>query len=115
MWRTTCNCVNATDIARREFKRQKLRRQILLAAIGIVVLAALTVGVTRLRPAAPSVERGAGWTDTVKHGSMLRQVRGPHSLVPTQEAALRECPFDKTRLAWRWLVAAPASTLRAHT
>jgi HlyD family secretion protein len=47
------------DIARPEFKRQKLRRQILLAAIGIVVLAALTVGVTRLKPAAPSVERGA--------------------------------------------------------
>ena len=77
MWRTTCHCVNAMDIARPEFKRQKLRRQILLAASGIVAIAALTVGVTRLRPAAPSVERGAVWTDTVKHGSMLRQVRGP--------------------------------------
>src|ERR1700732_3332269 len=83
---TTCHFVKAMDIARPEFKRQKLRRQILLAAIGIVVLAALTVGVTRLRPAAPSVERGAVWTDTVKHGSMLRHVRGPGSLVPTQEA-----------------------------
>src|SRR5258708_16916880 len=102
MWRTTCNCVNATDIARREFKRQKLRRQILLAAIGIVVLAALTVGVTRLRPAAPSVERGAVWTDTVKHGSMLRQVGGRGWLGPTHAAVRRGGPLEKPRIAWRW-------------
>src|SRR5258708_36533767 len=101
MWRTTCNCVNATDIARREFKRQKLRRQILLAAIGIVVLAALTVGVTRLRPAAPSVERGAVWTDTVKHGSMLRQGGGPGSRGPTPEAVPPGGPLGYTRLRWR--------------
>ena len=81
------------DIARPEFKRQKLRRQIVFAAIGVVVIAALTVGVSRLRPAAPSVERGTVWTDTVKHGSMLRQVRGPGSLVPSQEA-VRQIPAE---------------------
>src|ERR1700676_5534302 len=81
------------DIARPEFKSQKLRRQIFLAAIGIVVIAALTIGVTRLKPAAPSVERGTVWTDTVKHGSMLRQVRGPGSLVPAQEA-VRQIPAE---------------------
>ena len=81
------------DIARPEFKRQKLRRQIVLGVIGIVVIAAATVGVLRLRPAAPSVERGTVWTDTVKHGSMLRQVRGPGSLVPAQEA-VRQIPAE---------------------
>src|SRR5271167_603479 len=81
------------DIARPEFKRQKTRRQIVLAVIGIVVLTVLTVGIMRLRPAAPSVERGTVWTDTVKHGSMLRQVRGPGSLVPTQEA-VRQIPAE---------------------
>ena len=81
------------DIARPEFKRQKLRRQIVLGAIGLVVVVALTVGVSRLRPAAPSVERGTVWTDTVKHGSMLRQVRGPGSLVPSQEA-VRQIPAE---------------------
>src|ERR1700689_3643459 len=81
------------DIARPEFKRQKLRRQIVFGVIGIVVIAAATVGVMRLRPAAPSVERGTVWTDTVKHGSMLRQVRGPGSLVPTQEA-VRQIPAE---------------------
>lgn len=81
------------DIARPEFKRQKLRRQIVLGIIGVVVLAALTVGVMSLRPAAPSVERGTVWTDTVKHGSMLRQVRGPGTLTPTQES-VRQIPAE---------------------
>lgn len=81
------------DIARPEFKRQKLRRQIVLTVIGVVVIAALTVGVMRLRPAAPSVERGTVWTDTVKHGSMLRQVRGPGTLTPTQES-VRQIPAE---------------------
>lgn len=81
------------DIARPEFKRQKLRRQIVLAVIGVAVIAAVTVGVMRLRPAAPSVERGTVWTDTVKHGSMLRQVRGPGTLTPTQEA-VRQIPAE---------------------
>ena len=81
------------DIARPEFKRQKLRRQIVLAIIGVVVLAALTVGVMSLRPAAPSVERGVVWTDTVKRGSMLRQVRGPGTLTPTQES-VRQIPAE---------------------
>lgn len=55
----------------------------------IAVIAAVTVGVYRLRPAAPTVERGTVWTDTVKRGSMLRQVRGIGSLVPSQEAVLQ--------------------------
>src|SRR5580704_12754707 len=81
------------DIARPEFKRQKLRRQFVFGALGILVIVAVTVGVSRLRPAAPSVERGTVWTDTVKHGSMLRQVRGPGSLVPSQEA-VRQIPAE---------------------
>src|SRR5262249_23360730 len=74
------------DIARPEFKEQKRRRQIITASIVIVVVAAITVVVYRLRPAAPTVERGTVWTDSVKRGSMLRQVRGLGSLVPSQES-----------------------------
>src|SRR5579864_3724983 len=81
------------DIARPEFKRQKMRRQIVMAAVAVVAIAVATFGISRLRPAAPSVERGTVWTDTVKHGSMLRQVRGPGSLVPTQEA-VRQIPAE---------------------
>src|SRR5271163_1756087 len=81
------------DISRPEFKIQKRRRQTIIVAAVAVVIAAATVGVMRLRPAAPSVERATVWTDTVKRGPMLRQVRGPGSLVPSQEA-VRQIPAE---------------------
>jgi HlyD family secretion protein len=81
------------DIARPEFKHQKRRRQIILSAIGVVVLTAAAIGVSRLKPAAPVVDRGTVWTDTVKQGSLLRQVRGLGSLVPSQEA-VRQIPAE---------------------
>src|ERR1700719_319217 len=81
------------DIARPEFKQQKRRRQILWAVVGLVFLAAVTVGVSRLKPAAQEVERSTVWTDTVRRGPMLRQVRGLGSLVPTQEA-VRQIPAE---------------------
>src|SRR5215467_12056489 len=77
------------DIARPEFKQRKRRRQIALIVGIVVVVAILTAAVYRLKPAAPSVERGTVWTDTVKRGSMLRQVRGIGSLVPSQESVLQ--------------------------
>src|SRR5579859_659229 len=77
------------DIARPEFKQQKRRRYIILSAVGIVAVVAATIGVYRLRPAAPTVESGTVWTDSVKRGSMLRQVRGVGSLVPAQESVLQ--------------------------
>jgi HlyD family secretion protein len=72
------------DIARPEFKTQKRRRQLFILAAVILAVAAVSVGVSRLKPAAPTVERGTVWTDTVKRGPMLRQVRGLGTLVPTQ-------------------------------
>jgi len=53
--------------------------------IGAAIAAALlvaTVGIARLKPAAPQVERSSVWLDTVKRGEMLREVRGPGTLVP---------------------------------
>src|SRR5947207_15075141 len=81
------------DIARPEFKLQKRRRQIIWSAVGIVALAGATIGVTRLKPAAPEVERSTVWTDTVKRGPMLRQVRGLGSLIPSQEFT-RQIPAE---------------------
>jgi RND family efflux transporter MFP subunit len=77
------------DIARPEFRERKRRKQIAIAAGVLVVVAVLTFIVLRLRPAAPTVERGTVWTDSVKRGSMLRQVRGIGSLVPSQESVLQ--------------------------
>src|SRR5499433_1959322 len=77
------------DIARPEFKRQKRRRLIIILVVVLLVCTALTWAVIHMKPAAPSVERGTVWTDSVKRGSMLRQVRGLGSLVPSQESVLQ--------------------------
>ena len=81
------------DIARPDIKRQKRRRQIVGAVIGVALLGVVTIGVSRLRPAAPEVERSTVWTDTVKRGPMLRQVRGLGSLIPSQEFT-RQIPAE---------------------
>jgi HlyD family secretion protein len=81
------------DIARPDLKKQKLRRQILWSAVGLVVLAGLTVFVMRLKPAAPTVDRNIVWTDTVKRGNMVRQVRGLGTLVP-REDRIRSIPAE---------------------
>ena len=52
----------------------------------VVVVAAIAFFVTRLKPASPTVDRATVWTDTVKRGPMLRQVRGPGTLVPREES-----------------------------
>src|SRR5437667_7662187 len=81
------------DIARPEFKQQKRRRQIIWGMVGLVCLGILTAGVSRLKPAAPEVERSTVWTDAVKRGPMLRQVRGLGSLIPSQEFT-RQIPAE---------------------
>src|SRR5882672_2288666 len=81
------------DISRPEFKIQKRRRQMILVAVAVAAVVAVTVGVSRLKPAAPTVERGTVWTDTVKRGPMVRQVRGIGSLVPAQES-VRQIPAE---------------------
>ena len=62
--------------------RQKRIRRLMLSIAGLVVLVLVTVGLAQLKPAAPTVERGSIWPDVVKRGSMIRQVRGPGTLVP---------------------------------
>jgi HlyD family secretion protein len=73
------------DISRPDIKKKKMRRQIVLAGCGVVALAVVAFFVTRLKPAAPEVDRATVWTDTVKRGPLLRQVRGPGTLVPRED------------------------------
>lgn len=102
------------DIARPEFKLQKRRRQIVLLVVGAALVAAVTIGVMRLKPAAPSVERGTVWTDVVKRGSMLRQVRGPGSLIPAQEA-VRQIPAETEATVVRIRVLPGPNLVQADT
>jgi len=70
------------DIARPNQAKRKRVRRILWASVAVVAVAAISLGVSRLKPAAPSVDRAVVWIDSVKRGPMLRQVRGSGTLVP---------------------------------
>jgi HlyD family secretion protein len=72
------------DIQRPDLARQRKRRRLILAGVGLVGLLAVTLGLARLKPAAPTVDRSIVWMDTVKRGEMLRQVRGNGTLVPEE-------------------------------
>ena len=62
-------------------KRKRLR-QALLAAVGVIIVIAVSIALARMEPAAPNVERATVLVDTVKRGSIIRQVRGLGTLVP---------------------------------
>jgi multidrug efflux pump subunit AcrA (membrane-fusion protein) len=73
------------DISRPDIKQKKMRRQWIATGAGVLVLAGVALFVSRLKPAAPTVDRATVWTDEVKRGPLLRQVRGPGSLVPRED------------------------------
>lgn len=70
------------DIQRPEVKRKKRIRRIIYIAIILILLPLVTYGLSRLKPAPPTVDGSVIWTDTVKRGEMLRQVQGLGTLVP---------------------------------
>jgi HlyD family secretion protein len=72
------------DIARPDLKQARRRKQLLGGAIAVAVLLAAGFALATLEPAAPGVARASVWIDTVKRGQMLREVRGPGTLVPRE-------------------------------
>jgi HlyD family secretion protein len=70
------------DIPRPSNARRKKIRAAVLASFALFVLVLAGVGVSRLKPAAPGVDRATIWIDTVKRGPMVREVRGLGTLVP---------------------------------
>jgi len=70
------------DIARPSNARQKRIRRVAIGAVALLVVLFVTVGISRLKPAAPSVDASTLWPDTVKRGPMVREVRGLGTLVP---------------------------------
>jgi HlyD family secretion protein len=68
----------------RDTAPQKKRKKVIWS-LGAIVLLGLTIFVPRLLPtAAPSVDGNTVWRDTVEFGTLIRQVRGPGTLVPEQ-------------------------------
>ena len=57
-------------------EKRRLRRMILFAAIGVAVVL-VSVGISRLQPAAPTAEKGSLFFGKVQRGPMSIEVRGP--------------------------------------
>ncbi|HUA22145.1 MAG TPA: HlyD family efflux transporter periplasmic adaptor subunit [Bryobacteraceae bacterium] len=73
------------DVPRgKEVARRKLIRRIIFIAFIVAAIPLITWGLSRLKPAAPSVDRATVWIDTVKRGPMVRDVRGLGTLVVEQ-------------------------------
>ena len=76
-------------------RRKKIRRAVLLGIAGLVIIV-ISVAVSRLQPAAPSIQRATIWPDTVKRGPMVREVRGADESIamtvqePDRDGALEE-------------------------
>jgi HlyD family secretion protein len=99
------------DLPRPDQTRKRKRRLVLALLAGLVALALITVGLARLKPAAPAVEKASIWLDTVKRGEMLRQVRGNGTLVPEE---IRWLPTLNAGRVER-ILALPGERVRADT
>ena len=62
--------------------KPKKKKRIITITMGALLLVVITGYLSTLNPAAPSVDRAVVWMDTVQQGTMVRQVRGPGTLVP---------------------------------
>src|SRR5262245_37371513 len=86
------------DIQRPSNARAKKIRRIAYGTVSLVLLVGVTYGLSRLRPAAPTVGRATIWPDEVKRGPMLREVRGLGTLVPEEIRwipAQTDCKVDR--------------------
>ncbi|MEO5720025.1 MAG: RND transporter, partial [Chthoniobacterales bacterium] len=86
------------DVPRAGVAKKKRQKRIILVSLVVLGLIAATFGLSRLKPAVPSVDRSTVWIDTVKRGPMVRQVRGLGVLVPEEIrwiAAITEGRVDK--------------------
>ena len=99
------------DIARPHIAKQKRRRRILLASGGVLALIVITVALSHLKPAVPSVDRSTVWVDTVKRGPMVREVRGLGTLVPEE---IRWIPAN-TEGRVEKIVVRPGTQVKADT
>jgi len=70
------------DIARPDQTRQRRIRRFVYGGLAVVAVGGITLGLSRLKPAAPGVDRGTVVIDTVRRGPMVRDVRGQGTLIP---------------------------------
>src|SRR6476659_448398 len=72
------------DVPRKNAARNRLVRRIVIGVVAVGLAGAMTLGLSKMKPAAPEVDGSTVWPDTVKRGPMLRDVRGLGTLVPEE-------------------------------
>ena len=102
------------DIARPDLKKKKTRQLVIYSVVGVVVLAALAIGVSRLKPAAPTVDRSTIWPDTVKRGDLTIQVRGSTGSLVPREDSIELIPAQTDATVVR-IIALPGATVTPDT
>src|SRR6185295_9403821 len=70
------------DIARPSNLKRKRIKQAIYATVGLIAVVLVSVALSKLKPAAPTVDGATLWPDTVKRGPMIRRVQGLGTLVP---------------------------------
>jgi HlyD family secretion protein len=92
------------DIARPDIRQKKKRRTIMWTLAGMAVAVGLAVLVARLKPASPTVDRSAIWTDTVKRGDLTIQVRASTGQLVPREDSIQLIPAQTDATVVRILV-----------
>jgi HlyD family secretion protein len=101
------------DIPRKSAVRKKRIRMIIYTAFGLIAVASITWGISRLKPAAPGVDAGTVWRDTVKRGPMDLQVRGLGTLVPEENSQQAVPAVVQGRVVRRLVL--PGTIVKADT
>src|ERR1035437_1394466 len=102
------------DIARPDLLLKRKRRFWILTGVAVVMLAVALLAISRLKPAAPTVDRSTIWPDTVKRGPMIRQVRGSTGTLVPREDKLRLIPAETEATVTRILVL-PGAQVQPNT
>jgi multidrug resistance efflux pump len=101
------------DIPRKSAARKKRIRLIIYIAFGLIAVPLITWGLSRLKPAAPGVDAGTVWRDTVKRGPMDLQVRGLGTLVPEENSQQAVPAVVQGRVVRRLVL--PGTIVKADT
>src|SRR3981189_3443844 len=93
------------DIQRPSNARAKKIKRIAYVTVAVLLCGGVTFALSRLKPAAPSVDGSTIWPDTVKRGPMLREVRGLGTLVPED---IHWIPAQTDAHVDKWVLRPPA-------
>ena len=96
------------DIQRPSNARAKKIRRIAYGTIAVMLLGGVTYALSKLKPAAPTVDKGTVWAESVKRGDMLREVHGLGTLVPED---IRWIPAQTDSRVDHWVLR-PGATVK---